>query len=103
VWDTDGVAADERDYVAEHLGEPDRVLVTDETGSEDCSCTVGAVMALMGWSHTSMAAVRAHHRDDPILRKRRDSNPRSLAGRSLSRSAKRRTGAAGVCVTADRG
>ncbi len=47
VWDTDGVAADERDYVAEHLGEPDEVLVTDETGSEECSCTVRAVMALM--------------------------------------------------------
>jgi hypothetical protein len=36
-------------------------------------------------------------------RKRRDSNPRYLSVRSLSRSAKRRTRAAGVCVTAGRG
>jgi hypothetical protein len=35
-------------------------------------------------------------------RKRRDSNPRYLSVRSLSRSAKRRTRAAGVCVTAGR-
>jgi SRSO17 transposase len=32
VWDTDGVAADLRDYVVEHLAEPDAVLVVDETG-----------------------------------------------------------------------
>ena len=32
VWDTDKVAADLRDYVVEHLGEPDGVLVADETG-----------------------------------------------------------------------
>jgi SRSO17 transposase len=32
VWDTDMVAADLRDYVIEHLGEPDGVLVADETG-----------------------------------------------------------------------
>jgi SRSO17 transposase len=31
-WDTDGVAADLRDYVIEHLGEPGAVLVIDETG-----------------------------------------------------------------------
>jgi SRSO17 transposase len=32
VWDTDGVAADLRDYVVDHLGEPGAVLVIDETG-----------------------------------------------------------------------
>jgi SRSO17 transposase len=32
VWDTDGVAADLREYVVAHLGEPDAVLVVDETG-----------------------------------------------------------------------
>ncbi len=32
VWDTDGVGADLRDYVAAHLGEPGAVLVIDETG-----------------------------------------------------------------------
>src|SRR3954469_24531819 len=32
VWDTDGVAADLRDYVVDHLGEAGAVLVIDETG-----------------------------------------------------------------------
>jgi SRSO17 transposase len=32
VWDTDKVAVDLRDYVIEHLGEADGVLVADETG-----------------------------------------------------------------------
>lgn len=32
VWDTDDVAADLRGYVIDHLGEPDAVLVVDETG-----------------------------------------------------------------------
>ena len=32
VWDTEGVGADLRDYVAAHLGDPDAVLVIDETG-----------------------------------------------------------------------
>jgi SRSO17 transposase len=32
VWDTDNVAADLRGYVIDHLGEPDAVLVVDETG-----------------------------------------------------------------------
>lgn len=31
-WDTDGVAADLREFVVDHLGEPDAVLVIDETG-----------------------------------------------------------------------
>jgi SRSO17 transposase len=31
-WDTDGVRDDLRDYVTEHLGDPDAVLVVDETG-----------------------------------------------------------------------
>lgn len=31
-WDVDGVRDDLRDYVVEHLGEPDGVLVLDETG-----------------------------------------------------------------------
>jgi SRSO17 transposase len=32
-WDTDGVRDDLRDYVTEHLGDPDAVLVVDETGN----------------------------------------------------------------------
>jgi SRSO17 transposase len=32
VWDTDRVCDDLRNYVVEHLGEPDAVLVVDETG-----------------------------------------------------------------------
>jgi hypothetical protein len=31
-WDTEGVAADLRGFVAEHLGEPDGVLIVDESG-----------------------------------------------------------------------
>jgi SRSO17 transposase len=31
-WDTDGVAADLRGFVVEHLGEPDGVLIVDESG-----------------------------------------------------------------------
>ena len=31
-WDVDGVRDDLRDYVIEHLGEPDGVLIADETG-----------------------------------------------------------------------
>jgi SRSO17 transposase len=32
VWDHDGVRDDLRDYVVEHLGDPEAVLVVDETG-----------------------------------------------------------------------
>jgi SRSO17 transposase len=32
VWDADAVRDDVRDYVVEHLGDPDAVLVVDETG-----------------------------------------------------------------------
>jgi SRSO17 transposase len=31
-WDVEGVRDDLRDYVIEHLGEPDGVLIADETG-----------------------------------------------------------------------
>ena len=31
-WDADGVRDDVRGYVTEHLGEPDGMLVVDETG-----------------------------------------------------------------------
>jgi SRSO17 transposase len=31
-WDTDGVAADLRAFVAEHRGEPNAVLIVDESG-----------------------------------------------------------------------
>ena len=31
-WDTDGVRDDIRGYVVEHLGDPDGMLVVDETG-----------------------------------------------------------------------
>lgn len=42
VWDTDGVAADLRDYVVEHLGDPGAVLVVDETGDvKKGTATVG--------------------------------------------------------------
>jgi SRSO17 transposase len=32
VWDEDGVRDDLRDYLVEHLGDPQAVLVVDETG-----------------------------------------------------------------------
>jgi SRSO17 transposase len=32
VWDRDGVRDDLRDYLVEHLGDPEPVLVIDETG-----------------------------------------------------------------------
>jgi SRSO17 transposase len=42
VWDTDGVRDDLRDYVTTHLGDPDAVLVADETGDlKKGECTVG--------------------------------------------------------------
>jgi len=42
VWDTDGVRDDLRDYVVEHLGGKDAVLVVDETGDlKKGTCTVG--------------------------------------------------------------
>jgi SRSO17 transposase len=31
-WDTDGVTADRRGFVVEHLGEPDAVSIVDESG-----------------------------------------------------------------------
>ncbi|GAB3399412.1 hypothetical protein GCM10027569_01340 [Flindersiella endophytica] len=31
-WDVDGVRDDLRDYVVEHLGQPDAVLIVDDTG-----------------------------------------------------------------------
>lgn len=41
-WDTDGVRDDLRDYVVEHLGDPDAVLVADETGDlKKGAATVG--------------------------------------------------------------
>jgi SRSO17 transposase len=41
-WDTDGVRDDLRDYVTTHLGDPDAVLVVDETGDlKKGVCTVG--------------------------------------------------------------
>src|SRR4051812_35689163 len=42
VWDTDGVQADLRAYVVEHLGDPGAVLVIDETGDvKKGTATVG--------------------------------------------------------------
>lgn len=41
-WDTDGVRDDLRAYVTDHLGDPDAVLVVDETGDvKKGSATVG--------------------------------------------------------------
>jgi hypothetical protein len=41
-WDTDGVRDDLHDYVTTHLGDPDAVLVVDETGDlKKGVCTVG--------------------------------------------------------------
>ncbi len=41
-WDTDGVRDDLRTYVVDHLGDPDAVLVVDETGDvKKGSATVG--------------------------------------------------------------
>jgi SRSO17 transposase len=33
VWDEDAVRDDVRDYLVEHLGDPEAVLVIDETGT----------------------------------------------------------------------
>ena len=42
MWDADGVVADLRGYVSEHLGDPDAVLVVDETGDvKKGTATVG--------------------------------------------------------------
>ena len=42
VWDADSVRDDLRGYVTEHLGDPDAVLVVDETGDvKKGTCTVG--------------------------------------------------------------
>ena len=41
-WDADAVRDDVRDYVVEHLGDTDAVLVVDETGDlKKGTCTVG--------------------------------------------------------------
>jgi hypothetical protein len=41
-WDADGVRDDLRDHVASHLGDPDAVLVVDETGdAKKGTATVG--------------------------------------------------------------
>jgi SRSO17 transposase len=41
-WDADGVRDDIRSYVAEHLGDPDAMLVVDETGDiKKGACTAG--------------------------------------------------------------
>ena len=41
-WDTDGVHGGWRDYVTDHLGDNDAVLVVDETGDlKKGVCTVG--------------------------------------------------------------
>ena len=42
VWDADAVRDDVRGYVVEHLGDPDAVLVVDETGDlKKGTATVG--------------------------------------------------------------
>jgi SRSO17 transposase len=42
MWDTDGVAADLREFVVDHLGEPDAVLVIDRGCEEGRSDRRGA-------------------------------------------------------------
>ena len=49
-WDTDGVVADLRSYVVDHLGDPDAVLVVDETG--DLKKGSANTAALQGGSKT---------------------------------------------------
>jgi SRSO17 transposase len=61
VWDTDGVRDDLRDYVVEHLGDSDAVLVVDETGDvEKGTYTVGV--------HTGYACLAAPLRGSGIQR-----------------------------------
>jgi SRSO17 transposase len=49
VWDEDGVRDDVRAYVVEHLGDPEAVLVVDETGDlKKGTATVG-VTAPVHW------------------------------------------------------
>ena len=46
VWDHDAVRDDIRDYVTEHLGDPEAVLVIDETGDhKKGTTTVGTTAA----------------------------------------------------------
>ena len=40
-WDVDGVRDDVRDYVIEHLGDPDGVLIADDTGFPEKGHPVG--------------------------------------------------------------
>lgn len=49
VWDTEGLAADLRDYVVEHLGDAQAVLVVDETGDvKKGTATVGVAPQYTG-------------------------------------------------------
>jgi DDE superfamily endonuclease len=71
VWDTDGVGADLRAYVVDHLADPGAVLVIDETGD-------------LKKGHRTVGVQRGVHRN-----RRAD---RELAGRGLS-DLRRRMGA----------
>jgi SRSO17 transposase len=54
LWDDDGVRDDLREYVVDHLGDPDAVLVVDETGDvKKGSATVGAQRQYTGTSSSS--------------------------------------------------
>ena len=69
VWDADAVRDDVRAYVVEHLGDPEAVLVVDETGdlkkgsqSVGCSasiCEDGGARRPWVWSDSRQYRLRA--------------------------------------------
>jgi SRSO17 transposase len=59
VWDEDGVRDDVRAYLVEHLGDPEAVLVVDETGDlKKGTVTVGVQRQhLRGWRSKSSSGL----------------------------------------------
>lgn len=63
-WDADGVRDDVRGYTTEHLGDPDAVLVVDETGDLKKGTATVAVQrqytATAGRKLAHVALIRSH-------------------------------------------
>ena len=54
VWDEDAVCDDLRDYLVEHLGDPQATLVVDETGdlkkgTHTVGCSASTPAPRIGW------------------------------------------------------
>jgi SRSO17 transposase len=69
VWDHDGVRDDVRGYLVEHLGDPEAVLVIDETGDlKKGTATVGVQRQYTGTAgriENAQVAGRLHHQAGP--------------------------------------